>query len=135
MHLICHWTFLLLLPLTVSGCATNAAGEDETITYGCDEVVAVGRVGTTGYTDLSTGDDFLGRGRYDMLLNIKRVLRGEERRRVVPVGGYFHSEMREDADFWLVLRPTPGGGYAIRTGNLVRFPYRLARTCSEGPLD
>ena len=96
------------------------------VSYGCDEVVAIGRVETVGYVDLTQPGEPLGRGRYDMQLTIKYLLRGQEHRRVVPVSGDAHGQMRNDADFWLVLTPTPDGGYVLRTANLRRLPYRVA---------
>lgn len=101
----------------------------EPITYGCDELVVVGRVRTVGYTDLTTKDDVLGHGRYSMEVAVKRVLRGRETRRVLPVVGYSHGQMRDDADFWLVLAHTEDGSYSVRTGNLTRIPYKLAQKC------
>ena len=107
----------------------NAANEDGPISYGCDEVVVIGRVQTVNYADLTSADDLLGSGRYDVRVSIKRVLRGKEGRRVVPAHVLSHGQMREDIDFWLVLTPEPEGGYVIRSGNLTSAPYRLASRC------
>jgi len=91
--------------------------------------VVVGRVRTVGYADLTQESDLLGHGRYSMQLTIKKVLRGKEARRVVSAAGYSHGQMREDADFWMILGRARDGGYVIRTANLTRIPYRLAREC------
>jgi hypothetical protein len=107
----------------------SASNEDGPVTYGCDEVVVVGRVKTIAYTDATGEGGLLGRGRYDMRVDIKRVLRGRETRRVVPANAVAHGQMREDIDFWLVLTPATDGGYVIRIGNLARHPYKLAQTC------
>lgn len=105
----------------------SASDQRAPIAYRCDEVVVVGRVKVIGYTALASPGDLLGHGRYDMQVKIKRVLRGQEVRRVVPVSGISHGEMRGDADLWLVLTPAADGGYVIRTAGLP--PYRLAARC------
>lgn len=115
--------------LLLSSCAAMDADHDGPIAYACNEVVVVGRVHTIGAEDASAEGDLLGHGIYSMQITVKRVLRGEERRRVLPASGYSHSPMRQDADFWMVLVPAPDGGYMIRTANLTRLPYRLAPAC------
>jgi len=123
---------VFFLPVLVGAGYASTPDSNEPVTYGCDEVVVVGRVKTVAYTDLTSSGDVLGHGRYDIQLRIKRVLRGEEARRVVPVSGLSHSQIREDADLWFVLTPANDGGYVIRTGNLTRFPYALAPNCGLG---
>jgi hypothetical protein len=113
------------------GSSTTVSGKEDLVTYGCDDVVVVGRVKTIAYADLTQEDDLLGHGRYDMRVSVKRVLRGKETRRIIPASAFAHGQMRQDVDFWLVLRPVPGGGYVIRTGNLMRHPYKLAQTCGD----
>ena len=127
-----RWLLVPFALLALGNPTVNAAGGESTISYGCDEVVAIGRVTTAKYTDLTAKEDALGHGRYDMKLAIKRVVRGNEKRRVVPIVGFSHAEMRNDADFWMILTPTTGGAYLIRSANLTRIPYKLARTCGEG---
>ncbi len=118
------------LAIFVAGAGTSYAEKsDGPITYGCEEVVVIGRVKTNDYTELTGPQDMLGHGRYDMTVNIKRVLRGKETRRAVPAASFAHSEMREDVDFWLILTPSTHDGYVIRTGDLTGFPYKLAARC------
>lgn len=118
------------LALFLAGASpVNASDEDGPVTYGCDEVVVLGRVKTIAYTDLAQEGDLLGHGRYDMRVSIKRVLRGKETRRVVPAKAYAHGQMRENVDFRLVLTPASDGGYVVRTGNRTSHPYKLAATC------
>lgn len=107
----------------------HARDKSAPIDYGCDDIVVVGRIKTTGYTDMTRQDNLLGSGRYDMQVRIGRVLRGKEPRRIVSVSGYSHGQMRENSDFWLVLTPAPDGRYTIRTANLARIPYSLAGRC------
>lgn len=118
-----------LLPVLVGAGNASTPDGNQPVAYRCDEVVVVGRVKTVAYTDLTHGGDVLGHGRYDMRLRIKRVLRGNETRRVVPVSGFSHGQLREDADLWFVLTPTNDGAYVIRTGNLTSIPYQLASKC------
>jgi hypothetical protein len=118
----------LFCPLLASNPAT-ASDDGALVTFGCDEVVVVGRVKTTALDDVTSKGDVLGVGRYSMRVAIKRVLRGKETRRVVQASAYAEAQMREGVDFWLVLAPASDGGYVIREGNLTRIPYRLAPAC------
>ena len=120
---------LIVALLLFSGDVT--ASSLEPIPYACDEVVVVGRVRTVAYTDPTQDDDLLGHGSYSMQVRIKKVLRGKELRRVVPATGFSHAQMREDADFWMVLGRMNDDSYVIRTANLTRFPFRLARECDR----
>jgi hypothetical protein len=119
---------VFILPVLVGAGNASTPDGNEPVAYGCGEVVVVGRVKTVAYADLTSGGDVLGHDRYDMQLRIKRVLRGKETRRVVPVSGFSHGQLREDVDLWLVLTPA-NGAYAIRTGNLARIPHRFASKC------
>ncbi len=125
-----HSSVIAALALLLAGAGrATASDEDGPVTYGCNDVVVVGRVKTIGYTSQTQEGDLLGHGRYDMKVSIKRVLRGRETRHVVPANGFAHGQMRENVDFWLVLTPAADGGYVIRRGNLARHPYMLAATC------
>jgi hypothetical protein len=115
--------------LSLGGTAA-AMERGETISYGCNEVVAIGRVKTLNYTDLTTEDDLLGRGRFSTQITIKRLLRGDEPRRVVPASRIAHGQLREDHDFLLVLTPAEDQEYVLRTGSLWQEPRPvLAESC------
>ena len=124
---------MALYALCISGATDGkamASEEGVPISYGCNEVVVIGRVKTIGFTDQTSSNDVLGHGRFDMQVSIKRVLRGTEARGLVPASGYGHGQMRADVDFWMVLTPVRSGGYIVRTGNIVAVPYVLASRCT-----
>ena len=107
------------------------------ITYHCDELVVVGRLRAVSYADRTAKDDILGHGQYSMEVAVKRVLYGRENRRVLPVLIHAHGQMRDDADFWLVLTRGANGSYSVRAANLTHIPYKLAPKCEwpqNGPL-
>jgi hypothetical protein len=120
---------IALCGLLLCGGQALAADDEQRVDYHCSEVVAVGRIKTLNYTDLSEPGDVLGHGRWDVEISIKHILYGRETRRIVSASAYGHGQLRGDADFWIVLAPSPKG-YEIRTANLTRIPYHLARSCS-----
>jgi len=118
----------LVLALLLGG-PEAATIEPAELVYSCDELVVIGRVKMTGETQLSGGSP-LGQSRYDMRVRIKRVLRGKAPGRVVSAGGVSHARMREDADFWIILRPMSEGQYFIRAAGLATDRPRLAAECN-----
>ena len=109
----------------------KASAVADVVTYGCNELVVVGRLRTLDYSEAPAEGELLQRGRYSMQASVKRVLRGKDSRRVLPVIGHAHGQMRDDVDFWLVLTPAPNGAYTLRAANLTSIPYRLAPKCES----
>jgi len=121
---------LLTLSLLVEPFSgADASDRRETLTYGCDEVVLVGRITTVSEIDASQPGDILGRSRYEMKVRVKQVLRGPERRQIVPLVEIAHNQMRSDVDFWMILTKRADGAYVMRSANVTSIPYKLAPHC------
>ena len=119
-------TFALL---AVSGCASSSFYERQYLPWGCDDLVVVGRVRTLA--DSPMGDGWT--SSWDLAVTIKDVIKGKERRLVVPATGASHARIRDDADLLVVLtRPadTRRDGYVIRTLVVWQSPWPdLERRC------
>lgn len=122
--------------LLFSGSAASAVEEGAILDWGCDDVVAIGRVKTLAYTDMSGEDDLLGHGRFDTEVSIKRLERGHETGRTVLASRIAHGQLRSDRDFLLVLtRSSASQAYTIRSAALWKVRPRpiLAVQCSQNP--
>lgn len=101
--------------------------------YGCGDVVALGRIETTSYEDLTTADDILVRGRFSLRVTIKRVLRGREDRKIVSASRIAHGQLVSNRNFLMVLSPIANGGYSLTRAVLWRSRPRplLAEQCGD----
>lgn len=70
---------------------------------------------------------------YTLRIHIRRVVRGNEHRRVVPAVATAHAQIRNDRDFLMVLTPDQTGGYALATASLWRNRPALSEPCSPAP--
>jgi|GEM_PF-2480215 len=123
--------FILALALQAS-CNSYPAAEQRVVEYKCDDVVVIGRAKTLNYTNLDIEGDILGRSLFDMEINIKRVLRGTEKRPVVKASAVAHSQLRDDVDFVFVLAPE-NENYTVESGYAWNPRPRpiLAESCIE----
>jgi hypothetical protein len=125
---------VLLLGCLVVGCATpNVRDRGHQLSYGCDDVVVVGRVTTVGRSDISDQAPLPGwRSRWQLQVDIKRVIRGRERRSTVPATFVAHGQLLHDVDFLAVLSPARRGGYILKSAaGLDDQPrLRLIEPCS-----
>jgi hypothetical protein len=72
--------------------------------YGCNDVAAVARIRTLGYLEeASILEIILGRRLFGMRLEIKRLLRGAEPRRIVTAHQLIKTQWPNDRDFLVVL--------------------------------
>ena len=132
--------FLSLSALVLCACATDQSASQSTVEYGCDDVVLLGRVVSSSYSDdipaderciyTSDGECIEWRGRYDLEIWVKRVLKGDESRSVVPASAIAHAQIRDDVDFAFVLIPM-NDGYGIRSAYIsdARSKTVLADSC------
>lgn len=114
------YRFWILLASLLGGCATLNTGEPANeLQYGCNELVVIGRIATRGGTSIPDADPLPNwRSEWQLLVKIKRVIRGVEPRSVVPATGVSHAQIRDDRDFLAVLRPIEGGAYILETAAL-----------------
>jgi hypothetical protein len=124
----------LLIACLVGACATVHADEPANeLEYSCKDLVVIGRVVTLSSEGIPDSD-FLPnwQSRNKLEVRIKRVVRGSERRNVVPAIGIHHGKLRDDLDFLAVLRPTETGVYRFETAAVwnERPHPRLVEPCS-----
>jgi len=121
--------------LLVLGCVSTEG--EPPLEYACNDLVVIGRVRTLTETALDDPSDILRRSVWGLEIRIKRVIHGADARAVVPAVGVSHASIRGDADMMIVLSPTAyGGGYEVRTLNVMDVRPRLASHCtatSDGP--
>lgn len=119
----------LLLVCFLSGCVP--AEPPHNLEFGCGDVAVVGRIKTVGQTALQGSDPLPGwESAYQLQVQIKRVVRGSERRRVVPATVIAHAQIRDDRDFLIVLTPDGKGGYLLATASLLQYRPKLSASCS-----
>jgi hypothetical protein len=124
----------LLFVGCLAGCATTQDDESQNkLPYGCSDLVVVGRVVTLAGETLPEPAPLPNwQSRWRLQVKIRQVLRGAERRTVVPATSVSHAQIRDDKDFLVVLTPNENGSYAIGTAALWdRKPRpRPAEPCS-----
>ena len=119
----------LLMLCSLAGCAT--AQPVPRLEFGCGDLAVVRRIRTVGETPAQGADPLPNwRSAYRLEIQIKRVVRGVERRRVVSATGIAHAQIRDDRDFLIVLTPDSTGGYSLATASLWRNRPRLGGSCS-----
>ena len=126
------WPFLGFC--AAAACATvDSAEPTNELPYLCNDLVIIGRVtalGEEGVPDSGLGPAW--QSRWQLQVRIKQIIRGSERRRVVPASGISHARIREDVDLLAVLSPTDGGIYVLKTAALwdARSRPKLVEPCS-----
>jgi hypothetical protein len=117
----------------LGGCATLDNGKAASeLSFGCNDLVVIGRITTitgTGITDVGDLPNWY--SRWQLRIKIKRVVRGSEKRRIVPATAISHAQIRGDRDFLAVLGPADNGAYVLKTGALWGEKPRphLAKSC------
>lgn len=126
--------FALVALLFVASCASAEHPERQNVmSYGCDDLVLIGRVTTVASEEIPDPRSLLGHSVWDTEITIKRIIRGAERKRTVRATGVSHAQIRDDIDMLIVLsKPEGGRGYTIQTLNVVGLS-RLADRCTETP--
>ena len=102
------------------------------VTYGCDDLVVVGRVVTLGETSIDTPGSRLGVSAWKQRLDIKRVVRGVESRKSVPATSVSHARIIDSRDFLLVLQKAGDDAYTIGMDGLQETSAHLAKQCTDG---
>lgn len=132
-HQKMHRTIIALTAVAItSACSTVSPVpiEDRTLSYGCSDAVAVGRLDNGAYeTRSGSADDLIGYGRFAATLNVRRVVSGASLPATLPVRYFAHTYMRDDRDFMFVLTPVDGG-FEIASAQLMSVRPRAVRDCS-----
>lgn len=121
-----------LIFLTASVVARSDEGA-VLVEYGCTDLVAIGRVKTLNFDEVSLPDNLLGNGRFWMDVSFKKILRGKEGRSGVRATQIAHAQLREDRDFIVVLSPMEIGAYTLKSAHLWKQHPRptLAKNCAD----
>ena len=120
------WLFLLC---SSTGCATPQSVP--ILKFGCEDVAVVGRIKTVGESAVKDADPLPNwRSAYQLRIQIKRVIRGSEHRRIVPATVIAHAQIRDDRDFLILLKPDGAGGYSLVTASLWEYRPKLGGSCS-----
>lgn len=118
--------------LLIAGCVSVEADErGDPMQYDCNDLVVVGRVTTLASSPIKDGN-LNWSSAWDFRISIKRVLRGAERKSVVPAVGASHAQVREDIDLLIVLSKDKASNiYSIRTLNVWESNSQLAERCTD----
>ena len=104
--------------------------DQQTLAFGCEDLVVIGRVKNGDWHHVDDPDDILGHGWVDARLSVRRIVKGNGIDRTVPVRYFAHTFMRDDRDFMFVLSRHPDGSLVISTGQLMSAHPKLAGQCS-----
>ena len=99
--------------------AAPAMAAEEPVTYGCDEMVVIGRLENLDYEHVELKDDLLGHGWMNARIHVRSVVKGADRRRVLPLRYFGHTYLRHDRTFMLVLSPQEGA-YGLTSATMLR---------------
>jgi hypothetical protein len=121
----------LVTILSAACCAAppQATSEDQSVSFGCNDIVVVARVKNEAEEPSKSENDLLGHSWFSASLNVKRVVKGVDVPGVLPVRYYSHAAFREDLDFMLVLKRTDRG-YEVTAGQLMWLRPHLAHRCT-----
>lgn len=100
--------FLVVLTGAFAPAQAFDTADESQITYGCDDLVVVGRFNNLEYHPIEDEDDLLGHGIVDARVRVISVLRGPAKN-IVKVRYASHAMFREGLDFLMVLKPLKGG--------------------------
>jgi hypothetical protein len=116
--------------MAVACTAVDAASvEDRTLSFGCEDIMVVGRVKNSGFSPVRHNDDIIGHGSASAAILVRKAVRGPKLPRVIPVHYFAHAYMREDRDFMFVLRRSEGGTFGVASAQLMSLKPRLAAQC------
>lgn len=122
--------------LFTGACATGqpASVEERTLSFGCNEIVVVGRVAKGVFEpevferhDIPT--DLVWAGWISATLKVRRVVKGGVVSPALSVRYFSHTYIRDDRDFMFVLKRTGAGTYVIGGVKLMSFRPLLADRC------
>ena len=100
------------------------------LAYSCGDLVLIGRIRDQTFTPIEDARDLIGHGRIDMVIDVKRTLRGKSSKPSLLAAATAHTFVREDRDFLFVVRSASDGRYQVRQlWPSERLP-RLAERCS-----
>ena len=97
-------------------CPDLAAAHADIVSYGCDDLVVVGRIKDQTFTALPDNSDPIGESRITMTIDVSRVLVGRLNASSIPATIVAHAAARRDRDFIFVVHLQGDGRYAISQG-------------------
>lgn len=123
-------SLLVLASITVA-CTTvsSPSEEDRNLSFGCDDIVVIGRLQNGDYEHVEIENDLLGHGWISAKLSVRRIVKGEAPSLIIPVTYFAHTYMREDRDFMFVLSKDGNGTHHVEAAQLMSARPRLAPRC------
>jgi hypothetical protein len=102
--------------------------DSRTLSYGCNDIVVIGRLKSEAVEDAYSEDDLLGHGWFNAKLHVRRIVAGVARPASFHVKYFAHTNIRNDRDFMFVLTPA-NGSFEIATARLMSAKPRATSTC------
>jgi hypothetical protein len=123
-------TLFIVAPALAACISMELPTRDErTLTYGCDDLVVVGRLQNGDFEHVEIEDDILGHGWFFAHLKVREVVKGDVLSDQIPIRYFAHTYLREDRDFMFVLREAEDGEFRLRSASLVSIRPFLAARC------
>jgi hypothetical protein len=116
------------LVLLLANAASGVSIEDRTLPFGCNDAVVVGRVESHAIEPIKSEGDQIGHGWVTATISVKRVVKGRNVPRTIPVMYFAHTFVRGDRDFMLVLHQTDQA-IVVTNGRLMSVQPLLADRC------
>lgn len=114
-----------------SACSTmqQVPDEDRNLSYGCDEVVVIGRLSNqTASEAVPIEGDVIGHGWMEADLLVGRIVHGRRLPEILPVRYFAHTFMRGDRNFMFVLKKT-SKDYEVTAAQLMSARPLATSTC------
>jgi len=119
-----------LLALVLAAGLQDEDLPEEPISYGCSDLVVIGRASSLGYTPVAAEDDLLGHGWITARIKPRKVLKQKAPPGEIPVRYFAHAPLNRNLDFLFVLSKEADGEYVIKAASLMAGKPRLAPQCS-----
>jgi len=123
------YVFAFSAATTIFSPARSEEMDEQALSAGCDDLVAIGRVQNVDWTRVDDPEDISGHGWVVATVKVRKLIAGKHAPKSIPVSYYAHTYMREDRDFMFVLGKENDGGWQIKTGQLMSVHPRLKRRC------
>ena len=111
--------------------AQPATIEDRTLSYGCEDIIVVGRIRNGGYAPVHDDEDVIGHGWIDAHIKVKRLVKGAKQPSWLPIRYFAHTHIRDDRDFMFVLSGDSVAGFEIKQAQLMAVRPMIRANCER----
>jgi hypothetical protein len=109
----------------------RASIEDRTLSYGCSDIVVIGRLKNGNYTPINESEDIIGHGWIEARIEIRRSVIGRNLPLTLPVKYFTHAQIRGDKDFMFVLSGSTASGFEIKHAQLMSVRPVISAECKR----